>query len=364
MPEQADVWKAGPSRWGYNDTRVVFAQVREDVALESSLARGRALCIASGGDTAFGLLLGGAKRVTAVDVNPAQLYLVELKLAAIERLDYADLVAAVVSDARPAYRRLREALSGPASVYFDANENDLRIGLQNCGVVDRAIAKAMRVFQRLIHRRETVESMLSQPTLDAQRTFHRDRWDTWKWRAANNIAHTRFAYTAAYGSRFGSAVPRGFARVMRRNMDVTLADVPVARNAYVWQTLLGHYPPGGGPDWLSKANVASLRQRRTDLTLSQDDLATALTKAESDRFDVVCLSNALDGAPAGYVDLLASAIAFGAAPGAKVVHRSLLEKPSGLGSASREVLQLVPTPAWTDRSFFCRYVELFEVTSS
>lgn len=50
------------------------------------------LSIASAGDNSFSLLVTNPELVVAVDVNLTQLYLVELKKAAIRSLDYEDIL--------------------------------------------------------------------------------------------------------------------------------------------------------------------------------------------------------------------------------------------------------------------------------
>src|SRR5688572_13028352 len=64
--------------------RLLFAQVREDAAVEAGLLRevdgpARLFAIGSGGCTAFSLLAAKPEAALyAVDINPAQIYLMEL----------------------------------------------------------------------------------------------------------------------------------------------------------------------------------------------------------------------------------------------------------------------------------------------
>jgi len=66
------VWQKG-RLLGSGDPGVIFGFQHEDSATEAALfpspGSGRALCIASGGETAFSLLAAGAAEVVAVDVN-------------------------------------------------------------------------------------------------------------------------------------------------------------------------------------------------------------------------------------------------------------------------------------------------------
>jgi len=70
------------------------------------------------------LLQDGAKEVWAVDVNPAQTHLFELKLAGLRTLDHADFLSFMgvrASQRRlDVYDSLRPALSVSARAYFDS----------------------------------------------------------------------------------------------------------------------------------------------------------------------------------------------------------------------------------------------------
>ena len=70
--------------------KLLYAQVREDPEVDlEALSIGpedTLFAVTSGGCTALRLLAEGPKELTCVDFNPAQNYLLELKLAAIRSL--------------------------------------------------------------------------------------------------------------------------------------------------------------------------------------------------------------------------------------------------------------------------------------
>src|SRR5262252_7862567 len=75
---------------------VRYANCWEDAAVVSAglapLEGARCLSIASAGDNALNLLAGGAAEVLAVDLNPAQLAVVELKAACFAGLSHGETV--------------------------------------------------------------------------------------------------------------------------------------------------------------------------------------------------------------------------------------------------------------------------------
>src|SRR5262245_30124436 len=131
---------------GRANMTIYFAQIREDGRLERSLVArrkpSRIVCIGSGGCTALSLLGDDVEIVHCVDSNPAQCALVELKKAAISRLDRESFLAFIgerpAADRTRLYRsRLRDALPRYAQEHWDAHEQDIDLGINHCGATER-----------------------------------------------------------------------------------------------------------------------------------------------------------------------------------------------------------------------------------
>jgi S-adenosylmethionine:diacylglycerol 3-amino-3-carboxypropyl transferase len=77
--------------------RLMFTQSWEDPACDLAALRPRPgetiLAITSGCDNVLGFLLSDPGQIIAVDLNPAQGYLLELKQAAFRSLSHADMLA-------------------------------------------------------------------------------------------------------------------------------------------------------------------------------------------------------------------------------------------------------------------------------
>src|SRR5512137_2765798 len=105
-----------------------YAQCWEDadVLLEALEIRPGHVClsIASGGDNTLAMLSRGPERVIAVDLNPAQIACLELKVAAYRLLEYEEvreLLGSLPSRRREQlYRCLRSSLSADTRVFWDA----------------------------------------------------------------------------------------------------------------------------------------------------------------------------------------------------------------------------------------------------
>jgi S-adenosylmethionine-diacylglycerol 3-amino-3-carboxypropyl transferase len=154
------------------------------------------ISVASGGDNTLALLLNNPRSLIAVDRNPAQIFLVELKIRAIQRLEYDDFVRFV--GARPCQDRLklysyvRPFLSQEARGYWDGQTQNLVKGIIHSGKFERYF----RVFRKLvlppIHDRKAVEQLLAGSSLDEQRIFYDRVWNNRRWRWLFRIFFGKF----------------------------------------------------------------------------------------------------------------------------------------------------------------------------
>jgi S-adenosylmethionine:diacylglycerol 3-amino-3-carboxypropyl transferase len=354
------VWEQGSRLQSAGGHRILFGHVQEDTSLEASLAyNGRALCIGSGGETAFDLLLGGAKDVVAIDVNPAQSLLVRLKSAVFRHLPPDEINRAFTLDARPAYKRLQPHLPREVNEYFDHHLDDLASGLIHSGQIDRDLRKAMRLFQKLVLPRRRIEELIVQATLDEQARYFAKNWNTARVRLGLNLAFKPFVLKRVFGREFGSLAPKEFGEQVKRDLAQVLTTVPLEDNPYVWQTFLGEYPSAGMPPWLTEFGHRRMAQVISKLGIETGDVADWMIRQPEPTLGLVCLSNVLDASKEVEKLRMIDGLSRTLIPGGKVVVRSLFDRPSGLAVLSGGRLAPISTGDWMDRSVICRHVELY-----
>jgi S-adenosylmethionine-diacylglycerol 3-amino-3-carboxypropyl transferase len=184
-------------------SRIRYAQVWEDAdvllgALEVQ-PTDTVLSIASAGDNALALLGAGAARVIALDLNPAQLACLELRVAAYRTLTHAELLKLIGS--RPAvdaaersslYARCRAPLGEPARRFWDAHPDAIAIGIGAAGKFENYFRLFRTRLLPLVHRRATIAALLRGGIADEREAFYRERWNTWRWRLLFKFFFSRF----------------------------------------------------------------------------------------------------------------------------------------------------------------------------
>jgi S-adenosylmethionine-diacylglycerol 3-amino-3-carboxypropyl transferase len=135
----------------------------------------RVLAITAGGGRVLNLLLARPAQIWAIDLNPAQNHLLELKVVGLRALDHAAYLGFL--GIRPAYDRLttyatlRDQLSNGAARFFDAHPELIREGILFEGKLERflrRIAKLLQLVQPLGVRR-----LFNFESIEEQRHFLR-----------------------------------------------------------------------------------------------------------------------------------------------------------------------------------------------
>lgn len=378
---ELEFWRSG--RLGKKGRRarpqIVFGQVREDTAAERELFAAtprprRALVVASGGCTALSLLTlaapGEGTRVCAVDVNPAQVWLTELKAAVLRKLPPEQVATAFDRDARDAYRTVRADLTFAAREFFDRARPDrlLRHGLDGCGRVETVLRRVVRpLLFTTVHRRTAVRAMLGRDDITAQRRAYRAGWDTWRWRLALSVAFNPRALGLIYGRAARDTLPPRFAWFVDQRFRRAFARFPAAGHAGLWQTLLGEPPPdpAARPPHRDPALAPGLRGNLAagGLETVADDVLGWLRRQPARSVGFFALSNILELVRPGYREELARELARVGRPGAAVCLRSIRPARTPLpepGPLRRDVPAGERLSA-ADRSLFCHSLAVYRV---
>ena len=355
------------------DDTIVHAQMRDDPRVEQAAldvtADDRVLVVTSGGCTALTLLAAGPAELTAVDINPAQTHLLQLKLRAIRTLSLEDcrrLMGVWPDGDRVAlYRKVARGLPSDTRAFWDAHTDRVVEGLLTCGEVERICRTwVRRMVVGGVHPPRLYEQLLRLDDPAAQRRFYRKRWDTWRWRAALQLVVRSPLIDRLVPPRLHRRLkPRDLVREIRTRMERAFCQFPARDNYLLTQFLTGRFPTCGDdgmPPYLRPAGFEAVRRHAHRLRPVTAHLARMLERRSPGTYHKVSLSDLAEWMPEAEVRPLAGAVDAALAPGGLVLHRHILEQtrvPHGpeLSEDTDAGLRLTEL----ERSFLYRRVSLF-----
>jgi S-adenosylmethionine:diacylglycerol 3-amino-3-carboxypropyl transferase len=171
--------------------RIRYAQAWEDADVLTQAmgdaAGGDLVSICASGDNALALLLCNPDKVHAVDISPAQIECLNLRIAAYAALSHPEFLE--LMGARPSERRgtlLKQALADrpePTQQFWTALLPEVEA--YGAGGVGK-FESYFRIFSRwllpLVHSRNTVEAIFEPRCLGERQAFFENRFNTWRWR--------------------------------------------------------------------------------------------------------------------------------------------------------------------------------------
>jgi S-adenosylmethionine-diacylglycerol 3-amino-3-carboxypropyl transferase len=306
------------------------------------------LVITSAGCNALDYALTGPRRIHAVDSNPRQTALLELKLAGIRRLDFADFFALFGTGhhadfADILHERLAPDLSPFARAYWTERTNWFAKpgsgfyfhGLS--GIVARAVRAYFGLHPRL---KAGVVDLLDSPTLEDQRRIYDDRVGPCLWRPGLNWTLSRQTTMSFLGVPYPqrrqveAQHERGVAGFICESVEYVFRQLPLSTN-YFWTVYLrGRYTPGCCPEYLKAGNFARLKAGLGDRIRPHTATVTGFLKATDEQISKFVLLDHMDWMSSyhpGALDEEWTAILERARPGARVIFRSAHARPGYIG---------------------------------
>jgi S-adenosylmethionine-diacylglycerol 3-amino-3-carboxypropyl transferase len=155
----------------------------------------RVLSIGSAGDNSFSLLASSPEKVVAVDINPAQLKLINLKKAAYQALNHLEFLEflgfATSNNRLDLFMRVRVFL----------NKEDCKFWLERIEQIENGIIyqgkfeNYFKIFRQkvlpFIHSEENVKTLLEEKSQKEQSQFFANSWNSLRWKTAFKLFFSR-----------------------------------------------------------------------------------------------------------------------------------------------------------------------------
>ncbi|MHA1190771.1 MAG: DUF3419 family protein [Promethearchaeota archaeon] len=149
--------------------------------------------VTSGGCNILNSLLYNPKKILAVDYNPYQNYLLELKITAIKNLNYSEFLqfmGVTSSNSRAKrYAMIKEKLSKNAREFWDSNSFVVKKGILNVGEQN---VKSLGKILRFLKGEKTIENFFSCKTIDEQTNYFYEHIYGFPWKLLLNCWYNNY----------------------------------------------------------------------------------------------------------------------------------------------------------------------------
>jgi len=305
------------------------------------------LAITGGGARALDLLTAKPKKIIAIDMNPLQNYLLELKMAAIKVLSYekyAEFLGLRDCTERIAlYRRICPELSHEARLFWDTQLEMIKKGVLYQGRWEqyfKILSLTVKIF-----RRKKIKTLFSFTDIEKQREFCRTKWNTKLWKSFIKFVCRRFFWK--YFLRdpgFYHYVPKNFHvgdyifSSMTKSLDTYLAQDNhffslLVLNKYINEESL--------PIYLQERNYATLKENLSRIEIVTDSLQHYLRDCPEHSIDKFSLSDVSSFTTENeYLSILRSCIRVTKPKGLFCLRHFLVKR--GIPEILRKEMQIFP----------------------
>lgn len=303
--------------------------------------------ITSAGCNVLDYALEAPKRIHAVDANPRQTALLELKLAGIKQLAFSDFFKVFGEGYHPHFREVyhdavRSELSEFSREYWDKNLNWFasRRGSFYFHGLSGFVAKLFSTYLALRPSlAEPINALFHTTSLDEQRQIYDEQIHPQMWGKAMNWAISRqltMSLLGVPGPQRKEVIAQhegGVAGFIRSCIEYVFRQLPMWDN-YFWSVYIrGKYGEHCCPEYLKRDNFLALKNGLADRVSLHTTTVTEFLDHTEDRISRYVLLDHMDWMAGYYPEALRDewrAIFATATPDARILFRSAHAKPAYL----------------------------------
>ena len=329
------------------------------------------MTITSGGCNTLDFLLYDPKEIVTIDINPSQSFLLEMKIAAIKKLNYEQFIeflGLLPSGTRiRQYHEVRVSLSEGAANFWDYHKKIIEKGFLNRGRYE-VFVKYVGKLISIIQGSKRVTGLFSSETIDQQKQFYDTYWDTKRTRLIFDLFFNKYVLAkrglkADYfhfddgSSSFSESFFNKFRNAAR--------NIPINGNYFLHLYLMGNYKSiSDAPRYLHKEHFEIIKSRINRIKIFTKDAKKWLMTAPDCSIDCFSLSNICELMSTEDTSVLFNEVLRTSKNGGRICFRNLMiprEVPEGLRDKIIKDKELSKKLFESDRSFVYGKVDAYAI---
>lgn len=317
------------------------------------------LSIASAGDNSLSLLTRNPSRVIALDLSPAQLACLELRVAAYRELTHPELLELIGSEPsrrrHHLYLRCRPLLTAGARDFWDAHPHEVDGGVGDAGKFERYFSLFRRRVLPLVHSTGRVRALMRGGDREHRLAFYRQTWDTWRWRLLFRVFFSRFVMgRLGRDPAFFSYVEGSVAdRILERTRHA-LTELDPASNPYLQWILTGRHV-SALPHALRPEHFETIRANLDRLEWHCESIEAFLARPDAPAIDRFNLSDIFEYMSEENFHRLLETLVRHARAGGRLAYWNMLvprSRPERMADRLSPLTELAGKLHYQDKAFF------------
>jgi S-adenosylmethionine-diacylglycerol 3-amino-3-carboxypropyl transferase len=255
------------------------------------------LCITGSGGRPLDLLIKNPTKIVSIDFNPCQNYLLELKMVAIQHLEYQESLEFL--GVRPSQKRihvfnkLKQSLSSDARDYWVQQTTMIEKGVIYQGRWEKYFSNLARIVG--IIRKKRRLKLFNSKTIQDQAKIWNDNWDNLIWRLFLRFISSRFTWKRLFGDPgFYLHVPAQFSiyTYLRDRFSSAFNNILVHQSPFATLLFFGKYEPEVTlPTYLQEEHYKTLRDNLSCIQIITQPLSEYLDYCGKETFQKYSLSD-------------------------------------------------------------------------
>jgi S-adenosylmethionine-diacylglycerol 3-amino-3-carboxypropyl transferase len=311
--------------------QIRYAQLWEDAdVLTQALgdcAGGTLVSICAAGDNALAMLTLDPAKVVVVDLSPAQIACLKLRIGAFSHLTHPEFLE--LMGARPSIRRkalLKRALidADPETrAVWEPLEDEIEAyGAGGVGKFERYFRIFRTRLLPLVHSRKTLTDTFVPKPKGERQTFLEQRFNTWRWRLLLNMFFSRFVMgRMGRDKAFFDHVEGSPAQHVARRIRHAAVDCDPAENPYLHWILHGTHGEALPMTWRAE-HFETIKSRLHRLDIRPGSLEAFVSTGE--KADGFNLSDIFEYMSPKVFEQVYGSVLNAAAPNARLVYWNMM----------------------------------------
>jgi len=364
-----DLEKAEPQKDKLGDKKVfkdiLYAQCWEDPQIDRAAFKIHSddviFSITSGGCNVLTFLIDNPKKLIALDINPQQNFLLDLKISAFKKLSYEELLEFLgVKESKNRFRlysRIRPLLQMNSASFWDGQMKKIKKGIIHSGRYEGYMRLLKKAILTPLIRNGVIEKLFKTEDAAARAELFLKKWKNFRWWLLTRILLSRRMNTLLFDKAFFTYLEKKYSlgTHFAKKAERAITELPMKKNYFLSYILLGRYYSNEYlPPYLRRVNFETIRSRLDRIVRVTDSCEHFFSTLPDSYISKFNFTNIFEWMSAeAYEDLLRETIRV-AKNGAIMTYRNLLvfrEHPASLEENIQSLRQLAKSLHKQDLSF-------------